>query len=132
LKYIRVQPGTSSAGLFDSGNPMPNDNPVFSVRSLGDGAGYVIDVVWSDGATDRLGLFASPDDAARWVDDSPSGDRDPDHTTDERLFMSQRPPCMRGWSPKTGERRMNNELCILSDADLGKVSGGDPNLGGYV
>jgi hypothetical protein len=27
---------------------------------------------------------------------------------------------------------MNNELCILSDADLDKVSGGDPNLGGYV
>jgi hypothetical protein len=70
LKYICDQPGISSAGLFDSGNPMPNDDPVFSVRSLGNGADYVIDVVWSDGATDQLGLFASPDDAARWVDDN--------------------------------------------------------------
>jgi hypothetical protein len=47
---------------------MPTDDPDFSVRSVGDGI-YVIDVVWPDSATDQLGFFASPDDAARWIND---------------------------------------------------------------
>jgi hypothetical protein len=50
---------------------MQNKNPVFSVRSLGNGTDYVIDVRWPDGATEEVrGVFASPDDAARWVNDS--------------------------------------------------------------
>jgi hypothetical protein len=49
---------------------VPNDNPVFRVRSLDDGADYVIDVLWSDGAMDQLGFFASPEDAVRWVNDN--------------------------------------------------------------
>jgi hypothetical protein len=49
---------------------VPNDNPVFSVRSLGNGTDYVIDVLWSDGTMEEVsGVFASPDDAARWVTD---------------------------------------------------------------
>jgi hypothetical protein len=50
---------------------MQNENPVFSVRSLGNGTDYVIDVRWPDGATEEVrGVFASPDDAAGWVNDS--------------------------------------------------------------
>jgi hypothetical protein len=48
---------------------MPIDDPDFSVRSVRDGT-YVIDVVWPDLAIDRLGFFASPDDASRWVNDN--------------------------------------------------------------
>jgi hypothetical protein len=49
---------------------MPNDDPVFSVRSLGNGADYVIDVLWSDGAIHQLGRFASPENAARWIEEN--------------------------------------------------------------
>jgi hypothetical protein len=45
---------------------MPNDNPVFSVRSLGNSADYVIDVLWVAGTMEEVtGVFASPDDAAK-------------------------------------------------------------------
>jgi hypothetical protein len=50
-----------------SESAVPNDNPEFSVRSLGNGADYVIDVLWSDGAIDHLGFFDSPGDAVRWI-----------------------------------------------------------------
>jgi hypothetical protein len=47
---------------------MPNGNPVFSVRSLGNGTDYVIDVIWPDGTVEKMtDVFASPEDAARWV-----------------------------------------------------------------
>jgi hypothetical protein len=48
---------------------MPTDDPVFYVRSLRDGS-YVIDVVWTDRATEQLGFFASPDSANRWIEDN--------------------------------------------------------------
>jgi hypothetical protein len=45
---------------------MTDDNPDFSVRSLGNGTDYVIDVLWSDGANcergwdphDEIAMFA--------------------------------------------------------------------------
>jgi hypothetical protein len=49
---------------------MTYDDPVFSVRSLGSGANYVIDVIWSDGTIDQLGRFASPEKAARWIEEN--------------------------------------------------------------
>jgi hypothetical protein len=50
---------------------MPNDDPVFSLRSLGNGAGYVIDVRWPDGTTEQLvGVFTSPGFATRWINDN--------------------------------------------------------------
>jgi hypothetical protein len=66
----KISPVAAASGLFDSGSPMPNDDPVFSVRSLGNGADYVIDVLWSDGALDQLGRFASPEEAARWIEEN--------------------------------------------------------------
>jgi hypothetical protein len=76
-EHICDQPGSAMPGFsirrhrFDMAS---GTNPVFSVRSsvrsLGNGTDYVIDVLWADGTMEEeTGVFASPDDAARWVND---------------------------------------------------------------
>ena len=82
-KNICDQPGSAMPGfsirrrcwmwanlIWRVGLAMPNDNPVFSVRSLGNGTDYVVDVLWSDGTMEELAdIFTSPDEAADWVRD---------------------------------------------------------------
>ena len=45
------------------------DAPLFVVRMLDDGSGYVVDAIWADGRTEQIGdvVFAEPDTAAQWV-----------------------------------------------------------------
>jgi hypothetical protein len=69
LKVEKMPAGGSHLSGVEAESAVPDDNPVFSVRSLDNGADYVIDVLWSDGATDQLGFFASPEDAVRWIND---------------------------------------------------------------
>jgi hypothetical protein len=48
------------------------DAPLFAVRLLHDGSGYVVDAVWADGRTEQIGgvVFTEPDAAAQWVRES--------------------------------------------------------------
>jgi hypothetical protein len=69
LNESRDPPGSRLVGLSILDSAMPGDDPIFSIRSLGV-AEFVIDVLWPDGAIDQLGRFASPDKAARWIEES--------------------------------------------------------------
>lgn len=46
--------------------------PLFVVRLLDDGSGYVVDTIWADGTTEQIGdvVFTEPDIAAQWVRES--------------------------------------------------------------
>ena len=48
------------------------DAPLFVVRMLDDGSGYVVDAIWADGRTEQIGnvIFTEPDTAAQWVRES--------------------------------------------------------------
>jgi hypothetical protein len=55
--------------------PPPSDfamrtaRPIFNVKALETGAGYIIEAIWPDGWIERLvGLYTSPA-AAKWVDE---------------------------------------------------------------
>jgi hypothetical protein len=44
--------------------------PTFNVKAVKTGAGYIIEAIWPDGRAERLiGLYISPDDAAKWVNE---------------------------------------------------------------
>lgn len=64
---IRLGAALSGFSILDSA--MPDDDPTFSIRSLGV-AEFVIDVLWPDGAIDQLGRFYLPDKAARWIEEN--------------------------------------------------------------
>ena len=47
---------------------MKSNRPMFKVRFLDDGSGYVIDAVWPNGNTEQLlGLYTAPLYAQQWV-----------------------------------------------------------------
>jgi hypothetical protein len=64
------------------------------------GLGELLDIAGGVIRGDQLAAVGKGDR----IGESPIGDRDPDHTADERIFMSLRPPCMRGW-PLSKSRR---------------------------
>jgi hypothetical protein len=76
---------------------MTYDDPVFSVRSLGSGPNYVNDVIWSDGTIDQLGRFASPEKAARWIEEKQRDlvARSSRDETSLAIFGASRPPAGR-------------------------------------
>ena len=49
---------------------MPTARPIFNVKALETGAGYIIEAIWPDGRIERLvGLYTSPAYAAKWVNE---------------------------------------------------------------
>ena len=47
---------------------MTDERPLFKVRFLDDGSGYVIDAVWPDGAVEEIpGLYSHTRFAQHWV-----------------------------------------------------------------
>jgi hypothetical protein len=49
---------------------MQTARPIFNVKALESGSGYMIEANWPDGRTERLiGVYTSPAHAAKWVND---------------------------------------------------------------
>jgi hypothetical protein len=49
---------------------MPTARPIFNVKALETGAGYIIEAIWPDGRIERMvGLYTSPAYAAKWVNE---------------------------------------------------------------
>jgi hypothetical protein len=49
---------------------MPTARPIFNVKALETGAGYIIEAIWPDGRIERLvDLYTSPAHAAKWVNE---------------------------------------------------------------
>jgi hypothetical protein len=50
---------------------MRKDQPALAVRQLDDGAGYVVEAVWPDGAAEQLpGVYVRAETAMAWIADA--------------------------------------------------------------